>query len=189
MKSMKLIAALLIVSSSAFATELDKTTVNVKMSSDNDVYTLYYRGEDAKKVSVEIISPAGKIVFSESIKANGSFKRPYNLSELPAGNYTLKVTDHNGTTTETIQHGNTTTGSSSINFISLRPVDKKYQLTIISDKSVAKVRIFQNGYEIYSDMKKIENGYSEVYNLDQLTPNHDYEMEVIIDGEVKNFKL
>ncbi|UII27345.1 hypothetical protein LVD15_02640 [Fulvivirga maritima] len=186
---MKLIAALLIVSSTAFAsTELDKSKVNISLSSDKEVYTLSYKGGDSKKVYVEIISSEGKTIFSEYIKVDGAFNRPYNLSELPAGEYTLKLRDRNGVTTRTINHGISNTKETK-HFINLRAKDRKYQLTIASTEKTAKVRIFKNGQEIYSALKDIKNGYSEIFNLEQLDPAQQYELQVIMNDEVKSFSL
>ncbi|MBL3656269.1 hypothetical protein [Fulvivirga sediminis] len=186
---MKLIAALLIVSSTAFAgRELDKSMVKIFFSPDKNVYTLAYKGSDSKKVYIEIISPEGKTIFSEYIKAEGAFNRPYNLKELPAGDYIIKVKDRSGVTTNTIHHG-TNNVNKTKNFINLKAKDLKYQLTIVSPEKTAKVRILKNGQQIYSALKETTNGYSEIFNLEKLDPTQQYELQVIINDEVKSFSL
>lgn len=60
----------------------------------NTFYVKYFnKTEEERDIIVSIFSEQNQVVFSESIKSMGSFRKPYNFSGLPDGIYIIKITD------------------------------------------------------------------------------------------------
>jgi hypothetical protein len=91
MKKLLTVLAFALSIASVFAAGSSK----IKVSSDSTAtFKVYYTNQDAQRVKVTIYNESGKKVFGEIIKNSNGFVRPYNMSELPAGNYTIEVADN-----------------------------------------------------------------------------------------------
>src|SRR5258708_7988949 len=60
------------------------------------VVKVIYQGPSESVVKVTILDGDDQKVFEEKIYSNGKFIRPYNLSQLPQGDYKICVDDKNG---------------------------------------------------------------------------------------------
>lgn len=193
MKNLTWIAVLLIVSSAAFAHNDDKRNTNAKVTvanTKNEVYNLVYKGANPDKVKIEIYNEANDLIFSEKIRAGEPFARPYNFQELPAGEYTIKVTDAHGTVNRKVYHNIAVkVNDEAVQWVDVKPFNGKYKLTIISGFNNATVRVLANGERVYEDIKSIKNGYCELYRLKGPDKAVDYKMQVVINGEVSTFDL
>ncbi|MEO9474116.1 MAG: hypothetical protein ABJG41_01230 [Cyclobacteriaceae bacterium] len=94
--TIKTIAALLIVLGAAKTNaSVDSTSVGsyckVVAQNQEDNFKLIYKGTQDETVSVEWIDETGQVVYSENIKSTDAFVKQYNLSSLPDGEYTVKV--------------------------------------------------------------------------------------------------
>jgi len=77
----------------------------IRVVKTGSIYRVTYRRPLQTLVRVAILDEAGNKVFSERIISNGSFTRPYNLSQLPKGNYKICVRDDLGEYTKVLRHG------------------------------------------------------------------------------------
>jgi hypothetical protein len=97
-------SALMIISRIVLAGEVTPSTSDMTVSMKGEVVKIFYRTDVARKVKVTIYDAASKAVFSEELKRQSSFVRPYNFENLPFGEYTIVLEDENGKTEETISY-------------------------------------------------------------------------------------
>ena len=95
--TIKTIAALLIVLSAAKSNaSTDSTSVGVfckvVAQEKEDSFKLIYQGNKKGNVSIQWIDNANHVLYNENVKASESFVKQYNLTPLPDGEYTLKLT-------------------------------------------------------------------------------------------------
>ena len=81
-----------------------KARVVVLPGKMHGTYKLTYVGNGAQLVNVNIVDEAGNLVYSDRIRSTEGFQKPYNLSNLGAGNYTFEVIDAGGKTTRAITY-------------------------------------------------------------------------------------
>lgn len=93
----------MIISRVAFAGEVtNPKATSTSVSMKGEIVKIFYRSENSDKVKVTIYDAASKAVFKEEIKRKSSFIRPYNLENLPYGEYTVVLEDKNGKTEEKV---------------------------------------------------------------------------------------
>src|SRR5918993_609571 len=68
----------------------------LKITSTGDVFNVSYRGLKAGQVRIAIYDESGKRLLLDVFRNNGAFVRPYNFSELPAGEYRIELRDASG---------------------------------------------------------------------------------------------
>lgn len=96
---------LMFISSVSFAGEVNapKATAT-KVSLKDGIVKIFYRSENSDRVKVTIYDTDSNVIFSEQIKSESSFVRPYNLENLPYGEYTVVLEDKNGRTEEKVSY-------------------------------------------------------------------------------------
>lgn len=97
MKKIFLIFVMLtIVSSVVFAGGIDNPKASSKMAimqKDADHIQLFYKNSKQATVEVSIFDAENKLRFTEVIRRSSGFIRPYNLSSMEKGEYTVVVKD------------------------------------------------------------------------------------------------
>lgn len=94
---------LMLISRVAFAGEVtNPKATHTSVSVKGEIVKIFYRSENSDRVKVTIYDAASKAVFTEEIKRKSSFIRPYNLENLPYGEYTISLEDKNGRTEEKV---------------------------------------------------------------------------------------
>lgn len=194
----QMIAVLLtVLSTVAFATGDEKDKLNAKASVEvkmegAQIFNLIYKGENSEKVDIRIYDESKRLVFSESIKKYDAFSRPYNLSNLPEGIYTVVVKDANGTINKSVENYTSRSGSSeNVNFNLVRfheVAQDKYKLTIIN-KGVtnAEVKIYdKTGDLLYVKNEKLTGNFALLYNLSLVNAKT---VKVKLNGAEKTFAL
>jgi hypothetical protein len=92
MKSLLVLTTgLLLTISGVAATVPDSEKPSVAYVTNQNVVKVFYKAPTFDNVSVTIYDSENRKVFSETIRKISGFARPYNLSSLPVGSYTLKV--------------------------------------------------------------------------------------------------
>ena len=100
-KLVVMFGVLMIISRVAIAGEVNAPkATNTSVTMKGEIVKIFYRSENADRVKVTILDAASKAVFTEEIKNRSSFVRPYNLENLPFGEYTIVLEDRNGRTEE-----------------------------------------------------------------------------------------
>jgi len=194
MKTKVIIAALLtVISSASFATGEEKkekkSSATVEITRQNEhVFNLTYKGSNNEKVEVKIFNENNVVVFSETIKKYDAFNRPYNLSKLPEGVYSVKVTDTNGTVVREINHASFKFASaiSMVRFDSVAV--NKLKLTIINQGSKkAAIRILdKNNDVLYASNQSINGNFATIFNLAQVKAKT---FEVTVNGKISVYNL
>lgn len=193
-KQILMIAALLIVLSSAvFANEGEvnnsNTSVEVNRTNDNS-YSVVYKGVNTEKVNIKIVDENNQLIFAESIKNRDSFVRPYNLSNLPQGTYTIIVTDANGTRSHEVKNYSASENANSngtVRFKSFEP--NRYVLNIVNTTSqTAIIKIYNNDNKlVYTTTENLDGGnYAKIYNLKNVNSGL---IEVYFNDNVKTFRF
>lgn len=147
---------LMIISRVAFAGEVNvpKATAT-KVDLKDGIVKIFYRSENSDRVKVTIYDADSNVIFSEQIKQESSFVRPYNLKNLPYGEYTVVLEDRNGRTEEKISYNKKSTEvfASIIN-----KKDSRGAMVALFSKDATEVT-----YRILDDQKNVL--YSEVHNV------------------------
>ena len=139
-----------------FAMQLTATakTFDVVLSNPSkEVYTLNYKGK-SDVVKVRIMDKAGKTVYQEKIKGMDSFSRPYNFSQMPAGEYTIEVKNSEGVVRENFTHTVDATENSNFSMIKLIEGKKENSVDLVvirnsNEKMI--VDIMVNDKKVFSD--------------------------------------
>ncbi|MEP2773046.1 MAG: T9SS type A sorting domain-containing protein [Fulvivirga sp.] len=192
----QMIAVLLtVLSTVAFATGDEKDKLNAKASVEvkmegAQIFNLIYKGENSEKVDIRIYDESKRLVFSESIKKYDAFSRPYNLSNLPEGIYTVVVKDANGTINKSVENY-TSRSSENVNFGLIRfneVAQDKYKLTIINNGVAnAEVKIYdKTGDLLYVKNEKLTGNFALLYNLSLVNAKT---VKVRLNGAENTFAL
>src|SRR5882724_6573826 len=84
------------------AAAFGNSITKVAVVRNGGVVKVIYKNPVASVVKVTILDAETNPLFTEKIISHGEFIRPYNLSQLPKGDYTICVDDQNGTHEEKI---------------------------------------------------------------------------------------
>lgn len=187
MKTILSLVALLIVIGQVHANPIaPKSPVGMSVVKSGEVVKLFYRGEKSGNVKVTIYNERGEEVYAETLRKTEHFMRPYNISALPDGNYTIQLRDEQGTRTQKVTH-NRAEKSRLAHLTRLTSVGKnKYMLAVPNDgRDALTVKIFNDQNELlYENTEVIFGDFARLYNLNKIAGNHTFE---IIDksGNVK----
>ena len=88
-----------------------KSPVGMSVIKYKNIVKVFYKGEQAGKVKVTIYNAQGRAVYNETLRNMEDFMRPYNFSFLPAGDYTIEVTDEKGKRSQEVKYANSDTAS------------------------------------------------------------------------------
>ncbi len=142
-----------------------ETLVSVKVLEPGKVQVAYY-GKATEVVRVSIYDNNDKAVFEESIRSTGGVKKPYNLRELPYGNYKFKVRVNDEFTVHDVEYK-----------APMYPGNVKMQVKAIDGDKI-KMMVMGPGYKdfklrIYNENNKLlhqqvvrqKDNYGRVFNL------------------------
>jgi len=160
----------------------------VAVLKNGDVFKVIYQGPAESIVNVTILDADEQPVFKEKIISHGNFIRPYNLSQLPKGDYKICVDDQagkrfeklcstdieaNGTTNEEqvtdLDEKEWTTHKDEWNahIAKLKGAENKFMISIPhqGNDNIA-INIYdQNQQLVFSEHQKIEKDFAKVYVL------------------------
>ncbi len=130
------------------------------------VVKLFYRGAQSGTVTVAIYNEKKVAVFRETLQNTEDFMRPYDFSALPAGVYTISLTDEKGTSVKTVTH-NISAGKRIAKLTRLGKEDNRYVLSVPNQGAdVLKVRIFNhNNTMLHQETVAINGNFAKLYNL------------------------
>jgi hypothetical protein len=148
------------------------------------IVKLYYRGEEAGKVKVKISNEDGDIVHLETLQNTDGFMRPYNLSFLPEGEYTIQLIDEKGTRTHKIMHS--FASATRIAHLSrLKDGGNKFLLLVPNEgQDSLTIKIYDDANSlVYEDTQEIHTDFAKVYTLKQIAGKVSFEV-TDSDGKV-----
>lgn len=178
MKKIILSAALVLVASvsTVFAsTDKEKekkgsanSRIEVVASQKEAVYSLIYATDAKGLVRVNIYDAQGTKVYSDYVGAIKSFRKSYDFSELPAGEYQIEVVSGGEKTRKSITIADKTASASAMN-VSLSTVDAngKYKIKVLqaSASTVMVYLLDADKNVIYADEIEVEGSFERVYDL------------------------
>ena len=85
----------LLTASFAFATAPEKTS-DFAVINKGRTLKVIYKASSENDVKIVIRDSGSKAVFEETLRNTDNFLRPYNLSQLPEGEYSVEITDNDG---------------------------------------------------------------------------------------------
>ncbi len=144
---------------------------------------LTYFSQGECKVKVNIYDEAGSKVFSEKISNPKSFKKAYDLSKLPVGEYEFEIIDQDNVVSETVR-----TEIEKPAFLRasvIKEDGEKFSVKVIGEiVDPIAVNIYdKNGGLVYGDFIDINKGFSKVYDMSK-SLGKDITFEIVQNGEV-----
>ncbi len=145
----------------------DLSTMKVIPAKEEGVFKVFYRGGKSGKVRLEILSASGKLVHSESFKNTSGFVRPYNLSNLSEGEYTIVLTDEFGKQIEKVNLAKPASAAIIASVIELAEESDKFVVVVPKQgEETINIKIFNANNELLiSNDIKASGDYSGLYNL------------------------
>ncbi|QSE96321.1 hypothetical protein [Fulvivirga lutea] len=160
-----LVALALIANITAFGSERSK----VKVTNDSTaIFKVYYTSPVSNKVRVNIYNEDGKKVFSEIIKNENGFVRPYNMSNLPAGNYKFEIVDNEDVRAYEFAFNNAPANAEGLTVFVNKFSDNKFFLGLgnASNQEVTIKIMDENRNEVYSATENVVSQFSQLFNLE-----------------------
>jgi hypothetical protein len=142
-------------------------SLTITPDTHGSVYNVFYKTALSGKVKISILNNHNEVVFTEVLTNVASFKRPYNFSELIAGEYTIVVENKNGRFEEKVNHLQNPVKT----FLKVGKIsDTRYSVNVSSTGTEAvTLRIYDNvSGLIHEDSITVVGGYGLIYNLSQV---------------------
>lgn len=160
--------ALMIISRIALAGEVVPSASNTSVSLKGEIVKIFYRSEDSEKVKVTIYDASSKAVFSEEIKNKPSFVRPYNLENLPYGEYTIVLEDKNGKKEEKVSF---VKKAAEVNASIIHNKESRKALVTLFSKGETEVTysvLDINNNVLFSKTEKVNGQAAKAFNLEKV---------------------
>jgi hypothetical protein len=168
-KLVVMFGVLMIISRVAFAGEVTAPkATNTSVSMKGEIVKIFYRSENSDKVKVTIVDAFSKVVFTEEIKRKSSFIRPYNLENLPYGEYTIVLEDKNGRTEEKVMYAKEVVNVQAS--IIHKKESRKAMVTLFStgETEVTYSVLDINNNVLYSKSEKVNGQAAMSFNLEKV---------------------
>lgn len=166
-KTFSFLAALLVITSTAFAKTPDGPASGISVLRKGELVKLLYKGEKYTDVKVYILNQDNEVIFTEKIKDTDGFIRPYNFSKLPEGNYSFELVDNMGR--RAIEHVNYKLESRkrAMHVVRVGGTTDKFVLSVPnSGQSRLSINIYDDkGRVMHTENEKISGDFARVYNI------------------------
>lgn len=171
--TVKLIAALLIVFSTASATYASMDSASfasyckVMPAEDEKRFNLIYNSVATENVTIQLLDEAQKVVYKEKMVETNGFVKSFDLSNMPEGTYIIKVTSDDYVYTQPVK---VTSWKAEKMLMTVAETGRKYALVGQND-SKSDVTLFildDNGNTLYKDVIKAGKEVQKVYNLEKV---------------------
>lgn len=136
----------------------------------SEVFKVIYRGESTSRVRLNVYNSSSDIVFTETFNHLDGFIRPLNFSGLKFGEYTIEVTDAQGTRVEKISH-QPVASERTVHVSKLVNDEGSFLLSVAKSGGEAiTVKIFDKASNLLYTGSKSESGdFAQVYTLKDVT--------------------
>lgn len=174
-KTLSIFCVLTVVSSVVFAGGIDdpKNSSNMAvMKKGTDGIRVFYKNSKVANVQVSIYDKENRLKFTEVIRKSDGFSRPYDLSKLAAGEYTIEMKDGERTLTEKIDT-NIPASTFAAHIIKLKGSQERYLITV-ADKisSSLIVQIKNTDKKVVLEYKdEMDKQYAKVFRFDEKCEN------------------
>jgi hypothetical protein len=138
-------------------------------SSTANVFNISYKTAEVSNVRISIYNSNTELVFTEVLNNVASFVRPYNFSELTEGEYTIVVSNKNGTQTEKVNFTSNKINSI-ISVSEVANAENKYALNVTNNGTEdVYVRIFDNNSNLLHEQSvQVTGSFGLIYNLSKV---------------------
>lgn len=171
-KLVVMFGVLMIISRVAFAGGVNTPkATSTSVSMKGEIVKIFYRSENSDKsdkVKVTIYDASAKAVFTEEIKRKSTFIRPYNLENLPYGEYTIVLEDKNGRTEEKVMFAKESIDVRAS--IIHKKESRKAMVTVFStgETEVTYSVLDINNNVLYSKSEKVNGQAAKSFNLEKV---------------------
>jgi hypothetical protein len=132
------------------------------------VLKVLYKGTKPCNVKVSILDSNMQRVFSESLRQTEGFARPYNIEQLPKGEYIVEVTDDSGATRQSVVINGKKSGKG-FHIEKVHDSSDRYLFMAAKDAGSVQLQVVdRNGRTVYNESKTIKKDFAQVYNLSAL---------------------
>ncbi len=179
MKKILSLVVVLIAIGQVNANEIEpKSPVGVSVIKSGSIVKLFYQGDHTGNVKVKIYNERGRTLFVETIHNMENFMRPYNFSTLPEGQYTIELTDDQGTHFKKVSHSNSQSNQKRAARLTRLGDGNRYMLAVPNvGKDVLTVSIYDGGSRLlYTETLPIDGDFAKVYNLNKISGGHTFEI-------------
>lgn len=149
----------------------------VVAESENGLFHIKYTDERTCNTRMIIKDADGNRVFSEVIKNQCSFVRPYNFSQMPYGRYTIIATNEFNEKVTYVDHQPKPEPKIHYNIVRMR--DGRYLLQI-PKADIARVQVSINTDEelLYTQSVKLNGDFACIYNIKNFPGSASVKFEV-----------
>ena len=183
-KTLSFFAALLLMTSTAFATTPDEPAAGISVLRKGELIKLLYKGAKPTDVKVNILNQENEVIYTDKIKGTDGFIRPYNFSNLPQGSYSFELIDNLGN--REIKHVDYKLESRKkvMHVVRVAGTTDKFVVSVPNaGQSKLSINIYDdNGRLIYAEQEQINGDFARVYNIKDHSGRVTFE---VIDGAGK----
>lgn len=160
---------LTLLSSVVFAGGIDDPKVSSSMAimkKGNKHIQVFYKSHKAAKVQIAIYDADNKLKFSEIVRNEDGFSRPYDLSKLEAGQYKIEMNDGINSIVERVDIKEAKSSFVS-QVIKLQGKENKYLITVADKNALSlTIRIENAESKVLFEHADVMNGqYAKVFAL------------------------
>jgi hypothetical protein len=172
MKKLIFLFVLLAASQATLAAEL-----SVVAKAENGLFHIKYTDERTCNTRMVIKDAEGNRIFSEVIRNQCSFIRPYNFTQMPYGRYTVIATNEFGEKVTYVEHQ--PKPEVDVRYNVFRRSDGKY-LLLIPKSAVSQIHVsISNGEELlYFKNVKLNGDFACIYDIKNLPDSASVEFQV-----------
>jgi len=165
-KTLSFFAALVLITSSAFATAPEPAS-GISVLRKGELFKLLYKGEKYTDVKVFILNQDNEVIFTEKIRGTDGFIRPYNFSNLPQGSYSFELIDNLGN--REIKHVDYKLESRKkvMHVVRVGGTTDKFVLSVPNTgDSQLSINIYDDhGRMIHTEKEQVNGDFARVYNI------------------------
>ena len=167
-KSISILTLLLIAGSISFVNAFDDPRSTSGVLKQGSTVKVLYKASELSDVKIYILDEQDQIVYTEKIKNTDGFARPYNLSNLPQGNYKIKLLDNSGSHVEHISHSVKPVKRSRITYVARVAGSTDSFILSVPNKGQddISITIYNADDELlYSGKETITGDFAKIYKL------------------------
>jgi hypothetical protein len=181
MKKLFTISSIVLFSTVVFAggiNENPKSTSGViTTDAANGVFKVYYKGDEAARIKVSIFDSKNKNVFSETLHRPNGFLRPYNIANLPAGEYTFLIDDGVSVLKEKVISGSASKDPKLFRVTKLKGDEKFLFQASGKGQEVVTINIYDLAEQLlYSETQTIKNSFAKLFDLSHVKNKVEFEI-------------
>lgn len=140
-------------------------------------FKLFYKGNKPSDVTVKIYDKNGDQVFSETLKNQDSFMRPYNMNTLTEGEYTVELSSSEGKAKEKITHSTKEETGRMMDLVRVKDSDKYLLRVANKGNELLDVKVYDAFDKlVYENDEKISGDFAKLYDLGRIGTNFRFQV-------------